>query len=460
LNLFPRASARPTSISSTFPSAPAPVSAKLKLLSLIATTFFMVSGGPYGIEEIVQKAGYSRSLLILIVTPLIWSIPVAMLVGELSAALPEEGGYYAWVARALGPFWGFQEAWLSLAASIFDMSIYPTLFVLYLGEMWPAVRHGHNGVLVGAAVIAVCTLWNIAGVRAVGTGSVLLMTALLSPFAVLVVLAFMRASNAAAMPVHTVSFDLMGGILIAMWNYMGWDNASTVAGEVDNPQRTYPLAMLGAVTLVAGSYLVTVAAVRLAGIDATSWITGSWADVGRVLGGPALGIAIVAGGMVCGLGMLNALVLSYSRVPYAMAEHGHLPRVFTLKTRRTGAPWFSIIVCALAWAACLGLGFERLVQLDIMLYGLSLLLEFVALVALRIREPNLPRPFRVAGGVPAIVALTAGPAFVLALALVRGGEEHAGAINPLLLGLVLVAAGVGVYFVARLRRSWRELPAQ
>ena len=60
------------------------------------------------------------------------------MVGELASALPEEGGYYCWVRRALGPFWGFQEAWLSLAASIFDMAIYPVTFVLYLSRVAPA----------------------------------------------------------------------------------------------------------------------------------------------------------------------------------------------------------------------------------------------------------------------------------------------------------------------------------
>ena len=67
-------------------------------------------------------------------------LPTALMVGELAATLPEEGGYYAWVRRALGPFWGFQEAWLSLVASVFDMAIYPTLFTLYLGRLWPGAR--------------------------------------------------------------------------------------------------------------------------------------------------------------------------------------------------------------------------------------------------------------------------------------------------------------------------------
>src|SRR3954468_9980124 len=100
------------------------IGAKIGLPALIAATFFMVDGGPYGLEDILQRSGYSGAIVILLITPIVWSLPVALLVGELGAALPEEGGYFAWVARALGPFFGFQEAWLSLAASIFDMAIY------------------------------------------------------------------------------------------------------------------------------------------------------------------------------------------------------------------------------------------------------------------------------------------------------------------------------------------------
>ena len=73
--------------------------------------------------------------------------PTALMVGELASAMPEEGGFYQWVKRAMGPFWGFQEAWLSLAASVFDMAIYPTTFVLYLSHVAPSLTAGHRGVL-------------------------------------------------------------------------------------------------------------------------------------------------------------------------------------------------------------------------------------------------------------------------------------------------------------------------
>src|SRR5258706_2163523 len=210
----------------------------------------MVAGGPYGLEEIVQKAGYRDAIAILLLVPIVWSVPAALMVAELGSSLPEDGGYYAWVRRALGPFWGFQEAWLSLAASIFDMAIYPTLFVLYLGRLWPMLGAGWPALAVGAAMIAACALWNIAGARAVGNGSVLLMYALLAPFIILMVAAFFhRGSYAPAQ--HHPELYLVGGILVAMWNYMGWDNASTIAREVDDPQRTYPRAMIGAVVITA-----------------------------------------------------------------------------------------------------------------------------------------------------------------------------------------------------------------
>jgi amino acid transporter len=429
----------------------------LSLLSLVAATFFMVSGGPYGLEELVQKAGYARSLIVLLVLPFIWSLPTAFMVGELSGALPEEGGYYVWVRRALGPFWGFQEAWLSLLASIFDMAIYPTLFVLYLGQIEPSLGRGRNGLLVGAAVVAVAALWNIAGIRAVGKSSLYLMLVLLFPFAAMTVYALCCApadgwptlASFARVGSHGASVDLLGAVSVAMWNYMGWDNASTIAGEVEDPQRNYPRAMIGAAVLVAVVYLIPVGAAMVAGIDPGAWTTGSWVQVAAALGGRWLGLAVVAGGMICGLGMTNALVLSYTRVPFAMAQDGYLPAAFLRVHPKTGAPWVSILACAVAWTVCLPLGFERLVLIDIILYGVALLLEFVALVVLRLREPDLPRRFRAPGGIAGAAALGIGPAALLVLTFVRGESERTGPVTALGLGAILGLLGVLVYYVAR-----------
>jgi amino acid transporter len=282
--------------------APKKKSVRLTLWPLVAATFFMVSGGTYGTEDIVHGAGYWRAIVVLLLTPILWSLPTAFMIGELSSALPCEGGYYAWVRRAMGDFWGFQEAWLSLVASIFDMAIYPTLFVAYLTRLFPWFSEGHRGVMVGLAVVVVCTLLNIAGVRVVSTTSLWLFFLLSSPFLLVVVLAPLKYAalfHAVTTPT-TSKVDMIGGLLIALWNYMGWDNASTIATEVERPQRTYPKAMLLSVLVVALTYIVPVAAVWATGLPASSWETGSWADIAGMLGGPILRIGLVVGGMIPG----------------------------------------------------------------------------------------------------------------------------------------------------------------
>ena len=231
----------------------------------------------------------------------------------------------------------------------------------------------------------------------------------------------------------------MGAVLIAMWNYMGWDNTSTIAGEVDRPQRTFPLAMLISVLLIVITYIIPIAGVARAGIDPNAWSTGGWVDVGRQLGGEPLAMAIAAGGVIGAFGVFNALMLSFSRLPLVMAEDGYLPKVFARKHARTGAPWVAIVVCGVAWAGCMFLGFERLVILDVLLTGLSILLEFCALAALRVREPELPRPYRVPGGLLGAIAIGIPPAAPMVIAAVRNYDERIGSISGLALGFVLIA---------------------
>src|SRR5208282_4958184 len=164
--------------------APRPTRRKLRMLPLIAATYFMVSGGPYAIEDILGGAGFARAIVILLLLPFLWSLPTALMIGELASSLPVEGGFYVWVRRAMGPFWGYQEGWLSLAASVFDMAIYPSIFVLYLGKFSPWLTAGWHGYAWSLAVVAVCCAWNLRGAPAVGEDTLGLFALLLAPFAV------------------------------------------------------------------------------------------------------------------------------------------------------------------------------------------------------------------------------------------------------------------------------------
>jgi amino acid transporter len=427
----------------------------------------MVAGGPYGLEDIIGKAGYLRALILLAVIPIFWSLPTSLMVGELASAIPSEGGYYVWVRRALGPFWGFQEAWLSLAASVFDMAIYPTIFVLYLSRIAPVLTSGYRATLWALAVVIACTLWNLRGARAVGVSSVFLFCALLAPFVVLIAVAIFRwhGHGAGALNHPLAAPDLAGAVSVTLWNYMGWDNASTVAQEVDNPQRNYPRAMLAAAALVAITYILPLLAVALSGLDPAQFSTGAWTDAARTLGGsllgPALALSVVIGGMINGAGMFNPLMMSYTRVPFAMAEDSlHdsaaanrrpnlLARAFALQNR-AGVPWLSVVFCGLIWALALGFTFERLISIDLVLYGAALILEFLALVVLRLREPSLPRPFSVPGGLTGVIAAGIGPTLLILFALYAARNERVLGLPALLFAAIVALTGAALYALTHL----------
>jgi amino acid transporter len=176
----------------------------------------------------------------------------------------------------------------------------------------------------------------------------------------------------------------------------------------------------------------------MAGLSPVDFSTGSWAATGGILGGQVLALAVVAGGLICGVGMFNALMMSYTRLPLAMAQDGLLPRVLTRRNKR-GVPWVSVLICGLGWALALRLPFERLISIDLILYGSSLLLEFVALIVLRIREPQLPRPFK-AGNLAFACALAVGPTALIGYALYASrGEKLTGSTSAL-----AFACGVGL----------------
>ena len=440
-----------------------PGARKLRLFPLLAATYFMVSGGPYDIEDIIGYGGYGRALLLIFLLPFFWSFPTALMLGELASAVPAEGGFYAWVRRALGPFWGFQEAWLSLASSIFDMAIYPTTFVLYLERLAPALTTGHRAILLELAVIAAAVIWNLRGAAAVGEGSLKLWAVSISPYVVLVGIAvyigFLGKQGpfgGHASMAHPAGAGFSTAVLVAMWNYMGWDNATTVANEVENPQRNYPRVVLLAVLMIMITYAIPIAAVAWAGIPAAGFSTGAWVDAARMLGGPALATAVVLAGVVDDFGTFSNLTLSYTRLPHALAEDGLLPAVFTRKLQN-GSPWVSVLACGLCWALALGFSFERLITIDLALWGLSLILEFLALVILRHTEPLLPRPFRIPGPDWVPILLGISPAALTAYALYASRTETVAGVSALAFALTIALLGVPLYLIAKISQRRRIL---
>jgi amino acid transporter len=198
--------------------------------------------------------------------------------------------------------------------------------------------------------------------------------------------------------------------------------------------------------------LLPLAAGWMRGMPAERFSTGAWVDAAMLLGGPALAMMVVLAGSLDGLGTFNALTLSLTRLPYAMAEDGLLPKILT-KRWANGVPWVSVLLCSLGWALALGFTFERLISIDLVLYGAALVLEFVALIVLRVKEPGLARPFKVPGGMWGAVTVGIGPALLIGFALWAARDERLAGLPALGFAAIVAAAGPVVYVAVRTIRG-------
>jgi amino acid transporter len=435
---------------------------QIGLLSLVMVTFFIVSGGPFGLEELVSASGPGLALLLIVVTPLIWAVPSALAVAELSSMMPVEGGYYAWVKRALGPFWGFQEGWWSWLQSFVDMAIYPVLFASYLSALLE--RLGLEGLgddpiarwLPALGVIWAFTLLNVLGARPVGLSSILFGAIVLAPFVAMSYLGLSQlaeAENVPWQPLVPADQPLLNafgvGLFIVMWNYSGWDSPSTVGEEITRPARAIPLTLLITVPLITLVYLLPVLAGLVGTPDWTAWEEGSLPEIAAAVGGDLLGVWVAAVGMVSAAALFSGNLLSVSRLPFVMAADGYFPRALAAVSARYGTPVLSIVLCSAIYSLFSYQEFSWLVVVDVILYAASILLELAALVALRVRRPDARRPYRVPFGWAGIAVVVVLPTLMLALAIVATLQDAESTEAVYVAGGALLS-GVALYPLLRL----------
>ena len=237
---------------------------KAGLFYFVWVMFSYCTGGPFGLEDMVTTSGPGMTLIFLLVIPFFWCIPVSLVSAELTTAMPVEGGFYRWVRAGFGDFWGFLAGWWNWCASFLLGSVYAVQFADYLGFYFPDLI-GWRHYIVSLAIVAVITYINVRGIQMVGKFATTLELFILLPVLVLVVIALAKWHHNPFVPVcpaASADVSVFGvGLALGLWLYSGYEQCSTVAEEVDNPRRSYPLALALVVPMSIAAYFLPTLAV-------------------------------------------------------------------------------------------------------------------------------------------------------------------------------------------------------
>ncbi|KAJ6392690.1 hypothetical protein OIU77_022227 [Salix suchowensis] len=249
---------------------------KLTLVPLIFLIYFEVAGGPYGEEPAVQAAGPLYALLGFLIFPFIWSIPEALITAELSTAYPGNGGFVIWAERAFGPFCGSLMGSWKFLSGVINIAAFPLMCIDYIEKVVPALESGWPRKIAILISTLLLSFLNYTGLTIVGYAAVLLGLVSLSPFIIMSLMAIpkIHPHRWISLGQKGVKKDWTLFFNTLFWNLNFWDNVSTLAGEVDEPRKTFPMALLVAVIFTCVSYLIPLFAVTGAvSVDQSKWGT-------------------------------------------------------------------------------------------------------------------------------------------------------------------------------------------
>jgi APA family basic amino acid/polyamine antiporter len=395
----------------------------------------------------------------------------ALSYAELAAALPEAGGEYVYLREAYGPLWaflyGWTQTWVAKSGSIATLAtgffIYLANFRPELAQVWTIVplplgeagrpleiRYGQ---LLAIGVIGLLALINYFGVRAGGNLQVAATLVKVGLIAAIIVIGLGSGHGATAN--YRATIPALGGVtgffaalVAALWAYDGWNNVTMVASEVRRPQQTLPLALLAGTLAVIGIYLLAnlayfyvLAATTVASTDRVASEM-----MRRILGAPGAA-AVSLAAMISIFAALNGSLLSGSRVPFAMARDGFFFRRVAFVHPEHRTPSVSILLLS-AWASLLVLSgrydqlYTYVIFASAILYGMAT----AAVLVLRRKRPDLPRPYRTVGYPAVPIAFVLGIGCLIVSTLRNSPRES-------LLGLALIVLGLPFYFYWKRGRS-------
>ena len=424
---------------------------RMRLFTAVIVVFTLTCSGSFGMEDVVSSSGPGLTLLMIVVLPFLWSVPMAFVASEMGSMIPEAGGSYRWVRRALGEYWSFQSGWWWTLSVFIDSAVYVALALGYIQsqlnltslERW----------LVGVGIVAVFTIINIRGLQLTGWSLTVIQIVVMVPFVVFTIFAFAKGTGAVFSPFMPAGQNVVEsmnlGLAVMMWMYAGWESMSTLAGEIENPQKVIPRALMIATPVVIITYFITVAALIRAGgagnwssmvSDASSGGT-DYIVAAKIVGGAFLGWLMFASAIASNIGLYAGYLASGARPPFQISRDRLLFRFFGRTSKKYGTPWVAILIFGLVNCVLISREFTALIVMDIFLLMFAYILVFISAIVLRIKEPDTPRPFRVPLPTWALSIWVAIPIAIAIFALFTNGSDY------LVSGLIGVLSGPIAYLV-------------
>jgi len=414
--------------------------AAVVVANMLGTGVFTTSG------LIARDVGSAWLLLALWLAGGLIALAGALAYGELSAAMPEAGGEYVYLREAYGPVVAYLSGWTSFLAGFSGAIAAATLaFASYASRLVPEL-----GAL-DSRLIALVALWLLTAAHLAGAGLGGTFQAILTAATVIAIVAFVTLGVAAgrgasanfvsSAPAHG---SLAVALIFVLYAYSGWNAAAYLAGEVVEPQRGVPRALLAGTAGVTALYVsLNALYVWALPVPEMSGVLAIGERAAESLFGPRA--ATVCGAIIALaiLSSVSAMVFAGPRVYYAMARDGVLPRALGHAITRSETParaialqsvWVSVLI------VCFG-AFEPVVVYTGTVVAIFSAIAVAAVIVLRVRRPRLLRPFRTPG-YPWLPA-----AYIAVCVWIFVYTAHARPMETAL-GLATAAAGLPIYWLS------------
>jgi len=400
----------------------------------------IIGAGIFGLPSKVYALIGTYSLIAFVVCALVVAL-IILCFAEVSSRFEETGGPYLYAREAFQPAVAFEIGWLIWLARVTAFAANCNLLINYVSFFWLSATTPLWRALIIVAVVTVLALINLLGIRQAAIVSNAFTVGKLVPIILFIAAGlFFLNPQAYELGATPSTGDFSKSVLLLVYAFTGFEMATIPAGEVRDPQRSLPRALLIAILVVAVLYIM-IQVVCVGTLPGLAQSQKPLADAGAQFLGAAGGAIISAGAIISISGNLNILLLSGSRLPFAMAEQKQLPAVIGNIHRRFFTPYVSILITAgvmlfltLKSSFLTALTISTIARL--VTYGATCL----ALPWFRVRREAPPAAFRLPGGtVIAILSL-----LLIVWLLLNSTLEEARA--------AALAAGVGlvIYFAYRL----------